>query len=163
MGRIGLANIEDPAIREVFLKKILHENLKRLNIERSPKWGQLNAQQMVEHLIWAFDLSVGKVLVTCTTPKDKIEVFKKFLYSDTPTRPNFKNPVLGDQPNAFLIPDLQKAKTVLKEKATEFYDYYAEIPMKKEIHPVFGPLNFEEWERNHFKHCIHHLVQFDLL
>ncbi len=134
-----------------------------LTIEKAPKWGKFNAQQMVEHLIWAFDISIGKVLVTCTTPKDKIEVFKKFLYSDTPTRPNFKNPVLGDQPNPPLIADLQKAKTVLKEKADEFYDYYAKNPRKQEIHPIFGPLNFEEWERNHFKHGIHHLIQFDLM
>ena len=134
-----------------------------LTIDKLPKWGQFNAQQMVEHLIWAFDISTGKVLVPCTTPEDKIEVFKKFLYSDTPTRPNFKNPVLGDQPIALGYSDLKTAKIALKEKADEFYEYYAKNPRKKEIHPVFGPLNSEEWERNHFKHCIHHLVQFDLM
>ena len=142
---------------------MLHEHLEKLTIETSPKWGQFSPQQMVEHLIWAFDISIAKVLVSCTTPPDKIDVFKKFLYSDRPTRPNFKNPVLGDQPLALLLPDLQKAKAVLREKADEFYEYYTKNPSQKEIHPIFGPLNLEAWERNHFKHCIHHLVQFDLM
>lgn len=162
MGGIGLANIEDGTIRKEFLQRTLHEHLKRLDFKKSPKWGQFNPQQMVEHLIWAFDISIGKVVVPCTTPRDKIDVFKRFLYSNTPTRPNFKNPILEDLPIAPLLADLQKAKTVLKEKTLQFYGHYKQ-PEQKEIHPIFGPLNFEEWERNHFKHCIHHLTQFGLI
>ncbi|MBO0725855.1 MAG: hypothetical protein J2P52_09665 [Blastocatellia bacterium] len=31
------------------------------------------------------------------------------------------------------------------------------------IHPIFGPLNYEEWARMRFKHSIHHLFQFGLI
>ncbi|MEM6541362.1 MAG: hypothetical protein AAF634_09365 [Bacteroidota bacterium] len=163
MGRVSLANIEDSAIRKAFLQDALHESLLLLETRGAPKWGLMQPQQMVEHLIWAFDISIGRVAVVCTTPEDEIPRFKKFLFSDMPTRRNFKNPVLGDQPLALLLPDLPKAKSILREKADEFYEYYAKDPTKKEIHPVFGALDFEEWERNHFKHSIHHLEQFDLL
>ena len=31
------------------------------------------------------------------------------------------------------------------------------------MHPIFGPISLEEWGRTHYKHGVHHLLQFGLL
>nr|WP_299343715.1 DUF1569 domain-containing protein [Allomuricauda sp.] len=153
---------DDPARKE-FLVNQLMEMLKELQEHSKPSWGKMSPQQMVEHLIWTFDVSVGLIQVPCSTPENKIEAYKRFLTSNLPTRQNFRNPVLGDTLPDLHFKTLKDAIEGLEKKIEFFYD--SERPNSKTLqtHPVFGPLDVEDWERSHYKHCFHHLQQFRLL
>jgi len=48
----------------------------------------------------------------------------------------------------------------LHEAVDEFVEYFKNAPGKKTTHPVFGPLDFNEWVLLHYKHVTHHLRQF---
>jgi hypothetical protein len=41
--------------------------------------------------------------------------------------------------------------------------FFAEHPGQTTTHPVFGPLNFNEWILLHHKHMTHHARQFGLM
>ena len=50
--------------------------------------------QMVEHLAWAAEVSIGAVSVPCKVPPGGLESFRPFLYNDAPTSREFMNPIL---------------------------------------------------------------------
>jgi hypothetical protein len=41
--------------------------------------------------------------------------------------------------------------------------FFESNPHPTTIHPVFGPLSFDEWILLHYKHVTHHWNQFELL
>ncbi|WP_422860243.1 DUF1569 domain-containing protein [Flagellimonas sp. S174] len=153
---------DDPARKE-FLVNQLTAILMDLDEDLKPNWGKMSPQQMVEHLIWTFDISLGIIQVPCSTPGNKIEAYKRFLKSNLPTKQNFRNPILGGVLPELYFESLKDAIKGLQKKIGFFYD--SNRPSAKEVqnHPIFGPLNLEEWERSHYKHCFHHLQQFGLL
>ncbi|WP_343485998.1 DUF1569 domain-containing protein [Allomuricauda sp. d1] len=159
---MNLSGVNKKTIEEKFLKNEVAGLLSKLQKDSIPDWGNMTAQQMVEHLIWTFDVSFGKIRVECFTPKNKLTVFKKFLFSDHPTKQNFRNPLLVDGLPELQHESLGAAIATLKSTIQRFYSIYNTENSKEEIHPIFGTLNFEEWERAHYKHCFHHLQQFDL-
>lgn len=118
---------------------------------------------MLEHLIWAFECSTGKLLVRCHTPDSILERVKRFLYDNRPTPREFKNPELGDTPPEFRFANFEIARDRFKDELVHWLEYFREHPDSVHVHPVFGPLGREEWERSHFKHCYHHLLQFGLI
>ena len=123
----------------------------------------MTPQHMIEHLVWAFECSTGIIEVTCRTPENLLERVKKFLYNNQQTPHDFKNPLLGEIPPPFRFPSFANAKGALHKEAARFVDHFREQSNAIQVHPVFGPLCAEEWQRSHFKHCYHHLLQFGLI
>ena len=164
MAKIVLAfEVNDDLGRREFLINQFLNILSNLQNNSKPIWGNMSPQQMVEHLIWTFDVSTGLIQVPCSTPESKIEAYKRFLTSNLPTRQNFRNPILGDTLPELNFKNLKDAIEVLQKKMVFFYDSNRSNSKELHIHPIFGPLDIEEWERSHYKHCFHHLQQFDLL
>ncbi|WP_267626843.1 DUF1569 domain-containing protein, partial [Gordonia sputi] len=97
------------------------------------------------------------------TPEEHLPKYKEFLLSDKQFRENTKAPVLPEEPLPVREPDLNTAKARLKEAIENFFSFYERYPDKKITHPVFGPLNFEEWILLHYKHVTHHARQFSLM
>jgi hypothetical protein len=58
---------------------------------------------------------------------------------------------------------LPEALEAFKSCMARFFAQSDEEMRELRVHPVFGPLNHEEWERSHFKHFFHHLLQFGLI
>jgi hypothetical protein len=58
---------------------------------------------------------------------------------------------------------IPESLSALEKVLTKFLLNYKRNPEKVLVHPVFGAINLEEWHRSHFKHCYHHLLQFDLI
>ena len=125
-----------------------------------PLWGKMTAQHMVEHLYWAFELSTGKSEIHYNRPENLTQRAKRFLYDNGPMPHLFKNPLLGEEPPPLRFADLADSKIALREELNRFFDHFLAIPTAIHNHPIFGPLGAEEWERTHYKHCYHHLLQF---
>jgi hypothetical protein len=123
----------------------------------------MTARHMVEHLLLTFECSTGEITLPCRTPENVLERVKAFLYDNRPTPRGFKNPLLGPTPPAFRFPNLADALTALDHEVIRFVGHFLEEPGAFHVHPIFGPLGADEWQRSHFKHCYHHLLQFCLI
>jgi len=153
-------DVNNAKIRQYFLKHTLMDAIDSLTEQIQPLWGKMSAQHMVEHLTWAFELSTGKVEIHRDIPENRIN---KFLYNNNPTPRNFKNPVLSEDPSPLRFSSLADSKSALYRELNQFFKDVVDRPEAIHNHPLLGPLRTEEWERVHFKHCYHHLLQFGLI
>ncbi len=123
----------------------------------------MRAQDMIEHLEWAFGLSTGQASAECLIPETQRQRMRAFLYDNRPTPRGFMNPLLAGGLPPLRHPGLAQARTALTASVAQFLEQYAETPDALRTHPVFGPISLEEWSRSHYKHGYHHLLQFGLL
>jgi len=151
--------------KAAFISSQLFISLQNLHADAIPKWGKMNAQQMVEHLIDFIDLSVEKMHFPLAVPEEDLPKYKAFLMSEKQFRENTKAPatVLGETPLPTKLDSLDAAVLQLKNAVADFFSFFAKNPDKKTMHPSFGWLNFEEWLMLHYKHISHHLRQFELI
>jgi oxepin-CoA hydrolase / 3-oxo-5,6-dehydrosuberyl-CoA semialdehyde dehydrogenase len=156
-------DVNNDGLRKVFFDQILIDRIVGLTEETKSLWGKMSPQNMIEHLTWAFEISTGKINVSCQTPVNVLERVKKFLYENRPMPQNYKNPLLDENPLPFRFEKLSDAKKVFHQEINYFVRYFDERPEAIHTHPVFGPLGAGEWQRIHFKHCYHHLLQFGLI
>jgi hypothetical protein len=129
------------------------------------KWGKMNLQQMTEHVTDFFNVSSGKIQLPVITPEEHLPRFKAFLLSDKEFRENTKAPaeILGDEPAPVRNESLDIAVVKLEKSIQRFFEYFEADVSAITTHPVFGPLNFEEWVLLHYKHVQHHSRQFGLI
>lgn len=141
---------------ETFLVK-----LDALSADKSPEWGSMNAQQMVEHLSNSIDVSIGKIAVKLVIPEDMLAKSVEYLHSEKPFPKGFKieyapeNPPLRNE-------SLDDAIDELSIKWIEFEEYYEGNPTAQHVQPVYGMLDYQGWLRLHSKHFTHHFAQFGL-
>jgi oxepin-CoA hydrolase/3-oxo-5,6-dehydrosuberyl-CoA semialdehyde dehydrogenase len=153
-----------PTEKKSFIKTELFLLLNSITADSKPLWGKMNAQQMLEHLVAFFNVSTEKIKFELVTPPEHLPKYKEFLLSDKPFRENTKAPltVLGDEPLPIRYSGMEEAKASLTKAVNDFEIYFINEPGKKTLHPVFGPLDFEEWILLHYKHVTHHLRQFGI-
>jgi hypothetical protein len=155
--------VDDESLREDFLGSMLFSALEHLAPGQKPSWGEMTPQQMVEHLVWATEISNGSVTVECRLHPKLIVRFKGFLHDDMPTTHDFMNPVLKNGLPSSRFADLSEAVANLRDRMRAFLAEAPEARSLQRTHPVFGPLDHDEWSRAHFKHFYHHLLQFGLI
>jgi oxepin-CoA hydrolase/3-oxo-5,6-dehydrosuberyl-CoA semialdehyde dehydrogenase len=155
-------DVNDAALRDWFLRTRLPSALARLSPDQPPRWGRMTAQQMVEHLAWAFEVSTGRVEVDCGLPPSDRDAMKQFLYRNGPTPQNFMNPVLAAGLPPLRHATLDDARAALDAEVKRFFEERA-ADREPRTHPVFGAIGYEEWSRSHYKHSYHHLLQFGLI
>jgi oxepin-CoA hydrolase/3-oxo-5,6-dehydrosuberyl-CoA semialdehyde dehydrogenase len=156
-------DVNDSHLRDTFLRHSLLDALATLQANSQPCWGKMTAQQMVEHLAWAFALSTGQADTDCPIPETQRERLKAFLYDNRPTPHEFMNPVLAAGLPPLRHPGLAEARAALAAAVTRFLEQASAAPGTMHTHPVFGRVGMEEWARSHFKHAYHHLLQFGLI
>lgn len=154
-------DVNDAALRDRFLRDEFRQALATLTAESQPRWGSMNAQQMVEHLAWTFQASTGGVALSCPIPAEELDRMKRFLVSNRPTPENFMNPALVSGLPALRCANLAAARDELDREANRFLSSVG--AGTRHTHPVFGPIDYEEWHRAHYKHTHHHLAQFGLV
>jgi hypothetical protein len=154
-------DVNDAALRDAFLRDAVPAALAALTANAAPHWGQMTAQQMVEHLLWAFDLSNGVATVECAVPENVLPRMKRFLRNNQTTPREFMNPLLVSGLPPLRHASLNEAKAALGQELQRFLNRSGtgEVCM----HPLFGPLDHEEWHRAHYKHIHHHLSQFGVI
>ncbi len=156
-------NVNDADGRRVFFSRHFPDILGTLNDKCTARWGKMSAQQMAEHLLATFEISTGKLTVQCNVPEKLQERVKRFLFSDSHTPQNFKNPLLGEHAPPLRFASLGQVVERLEEESRAFIEHFRENPRSTHVHPLFGSLGAEGWERAQYKHCYHHLLQFGLI
>ncbi len=156
-------DVNNNRTRRDFLEFTLPSTMEGLSEQTRPLWGKMTAQNMVEHLIWTFELSTGKSQVDYTRPDNLTERARRFLYDNRPTPQLFKNPLLGENAPPLRFESLADSKIVLHKELNRFFNHFLANQTAIHNHPIFGPLGAEDWERTQYKHCYHHLLQFGLI
>lgn len=156
-------DVNDEALREAFLGHQLMAALAGLTAAAAARWGSMTAQQMVEHLLWAFECSTGRVKVDCPVPASERERIRAFLYGNRPTPREFMNPALENGLPPLRFAGLDAARCALGAEIGRFVDHVADRSEAVHTHPIFGPLGVDDWARTHYKHGHHHLLQFGLI
>jgi oxepin-CoA hydrolase/3-oxo-5,6-dehydrosuberyl-CoA semialdehyde dehydrogenase len=158
----NLFNVNEAELRELFLLQKVGRAIEGLDAVSTPRWGRMSAQEMLEHLIWAFELSNGGISIECFVAPERWPRMKEFLYSNRPTPQDFMNPALADGLPPLRHRSLSEAKSALRFEMERFLDRNR---CSEEVytHPIFGPIGYEEWHRVHYKHTYHHLLQFGLI
>lgn len=139
-------------------------HLDKLTPGQQPLWGGMSAHRMVEHLTDTLRIATGKNPQPLLIPEDKIERMLAFLESDKPMAREIAVPFATPEMNTQLRnEELELAIDELVDEWLFFEELYATDTNRTEVHPYYGPLNYEQWMRLHQKHLTHHFEQFDLL
>jgi hypothetical protein len=146
--------------KRLFLEKQFIPIIQEIDFSSQPRWGKMNAQQMVEHVSAFFKISTYKLKFPLVTPGEHLPKFREFLMSEKEFRENTKAPVLPEEPLPLHYATKDESITDLEQQVSDFFSYFIDDPEKKTLHPAFGELNFEEWVQLHHKHVKHHLKQF---
>jgi hypothetical protein len=152
---MALPNIFNTATTEETLKR-----LENLTPNSQPKWGKMNAAQMLAHLNVAYDIAYGK---TKTNPGFMIKLMMKLF---------IKNVIVSEKPypqNSRTAPefvianerDFEKEKTLyianVKDTEKNGASYF-----EGKSNPSMGALTSTEWNNLFYKHTNHHFQQFGI-
>jgi len=144
----------------------LNSFLDNLTEDTEPKWGQMKAQNMVEHLAKVLQYTNGKKEIAQRTTEEEGLKAKQFLiYTDAEMPMGLKSPLLpsGEGPIPFEFTSLEEAKENLNKELNDFETYHANNPDALFVQPRLGKLNYKEWIIFHNKHFTHHFKQFGLI
>ncbi len=156
-------DVNNSEFRDTFFREILPAAIAALQPGTKPKWGKLTAQHMIEHLLWSFEMSTGKVEVECSAPEDKLKGLRSFLFVNRPIPTGFKHPLTDENLPTLRYKNIEEARSAFNSELKLYLDYTRANPNKKHTNAVFGLLRAEEWHRFNYKHCYHHLLQFGLI
>jgi hypothetical protein len=138
--------------------------LNRLTPGTQPKWGNMSAQRMVEHLTDSLQIATGKNPQEQEIPEDKIARMHAFLVSDHPLPQNFSvSFATPEMNNKLRHEELELAIDEFVEEWLYFEELFESDPDRTAVHPNYGPLNYEQWKRLAEKHHTHHFTQFGLI
>ena len=150
---------------EHFLKHEVLIKISTLAPDATPLWGSMSGRQLVEHLALPFKASNGKLIMYLTSPPEKLEKIKAIgLTSDRPFQRNYNNVLIGPMMKEFRNTDIKGAVEELEIEMNAFFDLFQQKGKEHLImHNVFGELNYQEWLWFHYKHLMHHFMQFQLV
>ena len=148
--------------KETWLRETLMQEMQKLQAETPAKWGNMNAQQMTEHLADSFGMANGREVYDLLTDPVHLPKYQEFLLSEKPFRPGTSAPYLPAEPQDCRQDDLQDAKSELAIEIENFFSVFSQNRDTTVTHPVFGPLNYDHWVQLLQKHSVHHLNQFGL-
>ena len=142
-------------------RETLQQKLALMTTESVARFGILTPQHMLEHLILTLKLSSGRIPMTDFVPNEKQLAQKQaLLYTDIPFPQGIKAPGIPDTLMELRFPNLESAKAALLTSWDGFQEVFEKEPAKTTLHPRFGPLNHDDWEKFHAKHMNHHFGQF---
>ena len=142
---------------------LVRKKLSKLTSDSKPIFGIMNAQQMIEHLSAITKIANGNWTVDTFVSDEKMARRKPFLNTENELEIGFKATLFLEQPNSFQFISMQQAIDDLISQLQLFIKVFEENPSRTVVHPFFGELNFEHWEKFQTKHFTHHFKQFSLL
>jgi len=150
---MALPSIYEEKIIEGFIRRL--ENIK---FDSKPKWGKMNAPQMLAHLNVAYDLAFGKTSSYHSKLKKWLLklVVKNIVTNEVPFKQNSSTAPI------FII---SSEKDFTKEKA-DLIENMKLVVAKGSAHfegkesDSFGTLTAVEWNNMFYKHLDHHFKQF---
>jgi len=140
------------------------EALSKLKEDTKPAWGEMTAQQMLEHLWMLLEVATGKGAMNIVTPEEQIEKYQESLYNHRAMPKNYMAPYLTkDSVIETQFENLTAAKKAFIAAYEAYEQHHKENPDAIINHAVFGPCNKELWDLQNRKHFTHHFEQFGLL
>jgi hydroxymethylglutaryl-CoA reductase len=136
--------------------------LNGLSSSKTPLWGKMNAQEMVEHLSDMLMMSRGTGNFTIDVDAETIARRQQFLSSDKEMAKNIAVPFTKEIIE-LRHDELELALDEFAEEWINFTEYYENNPSASVIHPYYGDLDFNLWLKMHDKHFMHHFKQFGLI
>lgn len=136
------------------------QRLKQIPDDAQPQWGRMRKHEMIEHLIWALQYSMGRSTQAHYIGNWFTErvLAPLFLQPWFPMPKNIRFPqrltsqgVTGREPGG--LEDLQ----ALLE---EYLNLVQADELRPAPHIVLGRIGVDGWDRMHVKHFEHHLRQF---
>jgi hypothetical protein len=135
--------------------------LRQIPSDRSPLWGRMTLQQMIEHFADTMRIASGKTpFADIITPPEQLERMRDFVMSDKPFRENTRNPLLPEVPAPVKNTSVEEAIKELQQEINFFFSVFEINNLQVTRNPFFGDLNFEENVQLLHKHAVHHLKQF---
>lgn len=129
----------------LFLTKETPKALEKLTTGSQPLWGNMQAQQMVEHLIMSVRASMAISALENKPGTAMQQDFKeKFILSDAPLPKFIENPDHKGGLPALEFSSLKEASQKLVEKVLQFYEVYNVRSDAQTYNIFFGPLTAAE-------------------
>ncbi len=146
-------------------KETITKSLAKLTENSKPKWGNMTAQEMIEHLEYTYKIAAGEQQnFEITTPEKNIEKVRATLYNYDKMPREFKFPMYEENKLPKLkYKNLDEAKEKMLEAREAYLNYFKQNPEATLKNTVFGTLNKYEWYLLERKHLNHHFEQFDVL
>jgi hypothetical protein len=117
---------------------------------------------MVEHLVDVIRIAIGENPQVLLIEEEKLPSMLRFLESDKPMAKEIQVPfATADMP--LRHEEIELAIDEYIDVYLTFEELYENNPELTNVHPYYGPLNFDQWKRLHAKHLTHHLNQFGLI
>jgi hydroxymethylglutaryl-CoA reductase len=144
-------------------ENIVRTYLSKLNTASIPNFGLMNAQQMIEHLSAVTQIANGNWVVNTFVSDEKSARRKPFLNTDAELQTGFKASFLAEEPNALKFKSIQEAIDDLVNQVALFVKVFKFDATRTIVHPFFGDLDFDDWQKFQVKHFTHHFKQFGLV
>ena len=136
--------------------------LEKLTVSTPALWGNMSAQRMVEHLVDSIRIASGENPQALLIDEEKLPSMLRLLESDKPMAKEIQVPfATADMP--IRHDEIELAIDEYVDAYLAFEELYENNPELTNVHPYYGPLNFEQWKRLHSKHFTHHFNQFGLI
>jgi oxepin-CoA hydrolase/3-oxo-5,6-dehydrosuberyl-CoA semialdehyde dehydrogenase len=146
--------------KEYLLNQLVND-FHSLSQPANANWGKMNFNQMLEHLIDAFKNASGDIVFdTFHSPEERLPAMQAFLMTDKLFKPEIKNAMMGEEPAPVKNDNTNDSLDELQSQINRFYERFQQDQNLVVRNPIFGDLNEELWTRLLYKHCIHHLHQF---
>lgn len=134
----------------------LIQRLESIPEDGKPQWGQLRKDSLIEHLIWAVRHSMSKsqkvrFMGNWFTVNIIGPIYLRGLMP-TPKNLQFK----GSQTALSEAGDLETLHALLEE----YLNLVQADEIQPGIHPLFGDIGVDGWDRLHLTHFEHHCKQF---
>ncbi|HEY0065903.1 MAG TPA: DUF1569 domain-containing protein [Flavisolibacter sp.] len=146
-----MGNLFEPAAAEEIISR-----LQSLQPDARPRWGKMNAAQMMAHCHAPFE--------TYFSEKKMKQALIGMLFGRMARKKLFSNkPLPRNLPTSkeFIIPD-QKDFASERERLVEMINRFSTegYTVPAQVHPFFGKMSAQEWALLAYKHMDHHLQQF---
>lgn len=142
--------------------EVVLQYLGKLQGDTKPQWGSMSAQRMVEHLTDSLRMASGEVPQKLEIPEERIPKMVEYLASDKPMPQNFEAS-FAPKDAPLRNEEIDLAIDEFVDAWLHFEEVYESEPNHIEIHPYYGPLNHDQWQRINAKHLTHHFMQFGLV
>jgi hypothetical protein len=145
--------------KEYLLNQLVND-LRSLSQPANANWGKMNFNQMLEHLIESCKNASGDIVFeTFHSHEERLPAMQAFLMTDKLFKPETKNSMMGEEPSPVNNENTDELFDELQSQLNRFYERFQDENLVVR-NPIFGDLNEELWTRLLYKHCIHHLNQF---
>ena len=141
----------------------IRETLKGFSSKAKPLFGQMNGQQMIEHLSNITQIANGNWKIDAYVSDEKANRRKPFLNTDNEIQVGFKASYLSETPSDLKFKSIEEAIDDLINQVKIFEKVFKEDESRVISHPFFGELNEDLWAKFQVKHFTHHFKQFGLI